>query len=168
VGKYNRQLQGVFPLEKDKKYYQNKDSNDHKIRSPKKKAFTGNIYLLISAAVAFACSLFASMVAGNQNTIGGYYGYNGHTPMEYNLPKSKIATQFLIVNLEQDVSQRPNQPYNRGLLSNLEVTQSFRDFIKNVDTQMNYTLELLNVELNAVHNSTLFGKTNNHFRQRFD
>ncbi|PKG41480.1 hypothetical protein [Psychroflexus sp. MES1-P1E] len=66
--------------------------------------------------------------------------------MEYKLPKSKSVTQFLIVNLEQDVSQRPNQPYNRSLLSDLEVTQSFEDFIKNVDTQMNYTLELLNVE----------------------
>jgi hypothetical protein len=153
VGKYNRQFQDIFPLEKDKKYYQNKDSNDHKIRSPNKNAFTGNIYLLISPAVASAGSLFASMVAGNQNTttigeetIGGYYGHNGHTPMEYKLPKSKIVTRFSIVNLEQDVPQRSNQPYNRGLLPDLEVTQSFEDFIKNIDTQMNYTLQLLNVE----------------------
>jgi C-terminal processing protease CtpA/Prc len=153
VGKYNRQLQDIFPLEKDKKYYQNNDSNDHKIRSPNKNAFTGNIYLLISPAVASAGSLFASMVAGNQNTttigeetMGGYYGHNGHTPMEYKLPKSKIVTRFSIVNLEQDVPQRSNQPYNRGLLPDLEVTQSFEDFIKNIDTQMNYTLQLLNVE----------------------
>jgi hypothetical protein len=66
--------------------------------------------------------------------------------MEYKLPKSKIVTRFSIVNLEQDVPQRSNQPYNRGLLPDLEVTQSFEDFIKSVDTQMNYTLELLNVK----------------------
>lgn len=93
------------------------------------------------------------MVAGNENTItigeetiGGYYGHNGHTPMEYKLPKSKIVTRFSIVNLEQDVPQKSNQIYNRGLLPDLEVTQSFEDFIKNIDTQMNYTLELLKAE----------------------
>jgi hypothetical protein len=153
VGKYNRQLQDDFPLEKDKNYYQNENSDDHTIRLPKKNAFTGNIYLLISPAVASAGSLFASMVAGNENTItigeetiGGYYGHNGHTPMEYKLPKSKIVTRFSIVNLEQDVPQKSNQIYNRGLLPDLEVTQSFEDFIKNIDTQMNYTLELLKAE----------------------
>jgi hypothetical protein len=66
--------------------------------------------------------------------------------MEYKLPKSKIVTRFSIVNLEQDVPQKSNQSYNRGLLPDLEVTQSFEDFIKNIDTQMNYTLELLKAE----------------------
>jgi len=104
VGKYNRDLQEIFPLEKNGKYYQDENSDDHKIRLPNEKAFNRKIYLLVSPAVASAGSLFASMVAGNENTtvigeetMGGYYGHNGHTPLEYKLPKSKIVTQFSIL-----------------------------------------------------------------------
>ena len=69
--------------------------------------------MLISPAIASAGSLFAAMVAGNENTftigeetMGGYYGHNGHTPLAYKLPKSKISTFFSVVNLEQDVPKK--------------------------------------------------------------
>lgn len=113
VGKYNREFQKEFPEEKNGKYYQNASSSDHKIWKPNKNAFNGNIYLLISPRVASAGSLFAAMVAGNKNTVvigdetmGGYYGHNGHTPLGYILPNSKIETFFSVVNLEQDVPKK--------------------------------------------------------------
>lgn len=150
VGKYNRELQEIFPLEKNGKYYQDGNSDDHKIRLPNEKAFNGKIYLLISPAVASAGSLFASMVAGNENTtvigeetMGGYYGHNGHTPLEYKLPKSKIVTQFSIVNLEQDVPEKSNQFYDRGIIPDIEINQTYEDFLNNRDTQLNYTLNLI-------------------------
>lgn len=153
VGKYNRELQEIFPLEKNGKYYQDENSDDHKIRLPNEKAFKGKIYLLISPAVASAGSLFASMVAGNENatvigeeTMGGYYGHNGHTPLEYKLPKSKIVTQFSIVNLEQDVPKKSNQFYNRGIIPDIEINQTYDDFINNKDTQLNYTIKLITNE----------------------
>ncbi|MTI32331.1 S41 family peptidase, partial [Xanthovirga aplysinae] len=97
VGKYNRLIQKEFPTEKDSGFFQNSTSSDHKVWTPNKNAFKGKIYLLISPRVASAGSLFAAMVAGNQNTVvigeetmGGYYGHNGHTSMTYILPKSKI------------------------------------------------------------------------------
>lgn len=121
-----------------------------KIREPSKNAFTGNIYLLISPAVASAGSLFASMVAGNENTtvigeetMGSYYGHNGHTSFGYVLPKSKIITDFCIDNIEQDVPKKTNQFYNRGIIPDLEVTQTYQDFLVHRDTQMEYTLELI-------------------------
>lgn len=68
------------------RYYQNENSTDHLIRTPNTNAFNGKIYLLISPAIASAGTLFAAMVAGNENTftigeetMGGYYGHNGHT-----------------------------------------------------------------------------------------
>lgn len=150
VGKYNRNFQKRFPMEKDGKYYISDEENEMKIREPNKNAFTGNIYLLISPAVASAGSLFAAMVTGNENTtvigeetMGGYYGHNGHTSFGYVLPKSKIITDFSIDNIEQDVPKKDNQFYNRGIIPDLEVSQTYQDFSVHKDTQMKYTLELI-------------------------
>lgn len=150
VGKFNRQFQSRFPIEKDGKYFIGKKENEMKIREPNKNAFTGNIYLLISPAVASAGSLFAAMLAGNENTtvigeetMGGYYGHNGHTSFGYVLPKSKIVTDFSIENIEQDVPKKENQFYNRGIFPDIEISQSFEDFLDNKDTQMNFTLKLI-------------------------
>ncbi|MVO08374.1 peptidase [Flavobacterium sp. TP390] len=150
VGKYNKEFQNEFPIEKDGKFYQDEKSNDHKTWYPNKNAFTGTIYLLISPAIASAGSLFAAMLSGNENTttvgeetMGGYYGHNGHTPLEYKLPKSKIIMEFSVVNLEQDVPKKENHQYNSGIIPDYEVTQNKEDFLNNIDTQMNFTLELI-------------------------
>ena len=150
VGKYNKMIQNAFPEEKEGKFYQNDTSKDHTIRHPKPNAFTGQVYLLIGPSVASAGSLFGAMVAGNKNTItigeetmGGYYGHNGHTRFTYVLPKSKIKTSFSIVNLEQDVPQKNNQYYNRGIIPDYSVAQSYSDFLKHRDTQMEFVLELI-------------------------
>ena len=150
VGKYNREFQEEFPSAKDGKFYQDANSHDHIIREPNRNAFKGDIYLLVSPAIASAGSLFAAMVSGNEKTItigeetmGGYYGHNGHTPLAYKLPKSKIEIFFSVVNLEQDVPQKSNQHYNRGIIPDLEISQTYQDFLVHKDTQMEYTLELI-------------------------
>ena len=150
VGKYNRRFRNRFPLEKDGKYFISKAENEMKVRAPNKNSFTGNIHLLISPAVASAGSLFASMVAGNENTtvigeetMGGYYGHNGHTQFGYVLPKSKILTEFFIDNIEQDVPSKENQFYNRGIIPDYEIPQTFEDFLSNKDTQMEFVIELI-------------------------
>lgn len=106
--------------------------------------------MLISPRIASAGSLFASLVAGKtsaivigEETMGGYYGHNGHTPIEYELPNTKIKTQFSIVNLEQDVPKKPNQMFGRGVIPDYKVSQTFDDFIKNRDAQMEYVLKLI-------------------------
>lgn len=148
--KLNKECQEIFPVEDNNRYFQNETSNDHKIWIPNPNAFTGKIYLLVSPAVASAGSLFTSMVAGNENTItigeetmGGYYGHNGHTPLEYKLPKSKIVTHFSVVNLEQDVPIRDNQIENRGVIPNYYVVQTYKDYINQTDTQLNFVYNLI-------------------------
>lgn len=150
VGKFNRYFQKRFPTEKDGKYFISKETNEMKVRAPNKNAFTGTIYLLISPRVASAGSLFSALVVGNENTItvgeeamGGYYGHNGHTSFGYVLPKSKIITEFSIDNIEQDVPKKSNQFYNRGIIPDYEIPQTTEDFLNNVDTQMNFILELI-------------------------
>ncbi|MBC9796908.1 S41 family peptidase [Sinomicrobium weinanense] len=150
AGKYKKMLREEFPLEKDGKFYETETSEDHKVRTPKENAFTGKVYLLISPRVASAGSLFAAMVAGNRNTVtvgeeamGGYYGHNGHTSMTYILPKSKLEISFSIVNLEQDVPEKKNQVYNRGIIPDYTVKQTFEDYLEHKDTQMEFVLELI-------------------------
>jgi hypothetical protein len=150
VGKFNRDFQKRFPREEDGRFYISKVSNEMKIRQPNDNAFKGNIYLLISPRVASAGSLFAALVAGNDNTtsigeetMGGYYGHNGHTPFGYVLPRSKIVTEFSIDNIAQDVPVKANQFYNRGVIPDYEVLQTFEDFLDNKDTQMEFVLNLI-------------------------
>ncbi|MCZ8332526.1 MAG: S41 family peptidase [Flavobacterium sp.] len=150
VRKYNKEFQEIFPQEMNGKFYQNENSDDHKIRTPNQNAFKGNVYLLTSPKIASAGSLFAAMLSGNGNTttigeetMGGYYGHNGHSPLSYKLPNSKIVVTFSVVNLEQDVPEKENQKYDRGIIPDYEVTQSFDDFMTNTDTQINFTIELI-------------------------
>ena len=93
------------------------------------------------------------MVASNDNvtiigeeTQGGYYGHNGHSPISYILPKSKISTTFSIVNLEQDVIEIENQKKHRGIIPDYEVTQTYSDYLNHIDTQMNFLLDLIDKE----------------------
>lgn len=150
VGKFNRYYKKRFPNEKAGKYYISKESNEMKIRQPNENAFNGNIYLIISPRVASAGSLFAAMVVGNENTTtigeetsGGYYGHNGHTPFSYVLPKSKLVIEFYIDNIEQDILEKPNQFYNRGFIPDYEIPQTFEDFLNNQDTQMEFVLKFI-------------------------
>ena len=150
IGKYNKEFQEEFPLSKNERFYQDENSQDHVVREPNKNVFKGKVYLLVSPAIASAGSLFAAMVTGNENTItigeetmGGYYGHNGHTPLAYKLPKSKIGLTFSVVNLEQDVSKKSNQVYNRGIIPDYNVTQTYGDYLNQKDTQMNFVLDLI-------------------------
>ena len=153
VSKYNKLFQKRFPIEKNGKYFIRNGTNELKVRTPNENAFNGHVYLLISPRVASAGSLFAALVVGNENTItigeetmGGYYGHNGHTSFEYVLPKSKIVTMFSIDNIKQDVPKKENQFYNRGIIPDHNVPQTFNDFLNNTDNQLNYTFELIKKE----------------------
>jgi len=145
---FEDELLEEFPKLINKKYPQDKKFNP--VLQPDKNTFKGQIYLLISPRIASAGSLFAALVAGNTNaivigeeTMGGYFGHNGHTPIEYELPNTKIKTQFSIVNLEQDVPKKANQAFGRGIIPDHEISQTFEDFIQNKDTQFEYTLKLI-------------------------
>ncbi len=147
---YNNDFKNEFTIEKNGQYYQDSVSSDHKIRKPNKNAFTGKVFLLISPRVASAGSLFAAMLTANTNstvigeeTMGGYYGHNGHTSLSYILPNSKLTIDFSVVNLEQDVPQLKNQIYNRGIIPDISITQTYKDYLKNRDTQMNFVLNLI-------------------------
>jgi hypothetical protein len=63
--------------------------------------------------------------------------------LSYKLPKSRLLITFSVVNLEQDVPKKENQKYDRGIIPDYEVIQTFDDFLNNADTQINFTLDLI-------------------------
>lgn len=142
-------LKDVYPVFKNNISIQNEKYNP--VYQPKSPGFKGNVYLLINENVASAASHFASLVkAYVQNvtivgieTVGGYYRHNGHSPLVYELPNSKIKTQFSIVNLVQDAPKKDNQPEGHGIIPDYEVWPSLDDFFQHKDTQMEFTLKLI-------------------------
>ena len=50
---------------------------------------------------------------------------------------------FSIDNIKQDVPKKENQFYNRGIMPDHNVPQTFDDFLNNADNQLNYTFELI-------------------------
>lgn len=151
-GVFQRQLRKQFPIKKDGLFYSSKNE-DNTPRLPSPLAFNDQIYLLINPPIASAGSMFSAMVRGNTNAIavgqeteGGYYGHNGHQPMGYYLPNTKILTGYSIVNLEQDVPVLEKQPYGRGILPDFNIEQTYDDFINNRDTQMEFLLRHIDLK----------------------
>ncbi|MEM8486191.1 MAG: S41 family peptidase [Bacteroidota bacterium] len=149
-GIYQRRLKKEFSIVQAGGYFQNDKADDQQIWMSNENAFQGQIYLLIGPRVASAGSLFASMLASDESTItigeetmGGYYGHNGHTPFTYELSHSKIRTSFSIVNLKQDVETRPDQPFGYGVIPDHRIVQSLGDFLENRDTVLVYAKQLI-------------------------
>jgi hypothetical protein len=121
---------------------------------PSPLAFRGQVYLLVGPAVASAGSLFASLVRSQrgpivlgQETMGGYYGHTGHTPVTYELPNTHIRVKFSIIALEQDVRRRRRFPKGRGVMPDYEVTPDLADFLTNQDATLRATLRLIQQQL---------------------
>ncbi|NIG54430.1 S41 family peptidase [Chitinophaga sp. Cy-1792] len=121
------------------------------VYNPKQPAYKGHLYLLADEYTASAASHLASLVKAyarnvtivGVETVGGYYGHNGHSPLVYELPNSKIKTQFSIVYVVQDAPVKPDQPEGRGTMPDHEVWQTFDDYMNKKDTQMEYVMKLI-------------------------
>ena len=143
-----KEWQKEFSVHRDGKYIQNQDLNPY--WQPDSIRFVGNLYVLIDENVGSAASHFAAHIRDNSDatlvgveTVGGYYGHNGHIPVEYELPGSKIRTRFSIVCVSQDVSEHPKQSWGHGVMPDYEVRTSYDDFIHQRDTQMDFVLRLI-------------------------
>jgi Peptidase family S41 len=144
-----RMVKDYFPALHNGRNMQNPKYNP--VYSPKEPGFNGKLYLLIDEDVASAGSHLASLVKAyarnvtivGVETVGGYYGHNGHMAVIYELPHSRIKTKFSIVYVDQDAPVKPDQPVGRGIIPDHTVWPTFNDFMNNRDTQMEYVLKLI-------------------------
>lgn len=142
-------LKDRFPVYKNGLSYQNQKYNP--VYTPKTPKFKGDIFMLINENVASAASHFASLVKAYVNYItivgvetrGGYYEHNGHSPLIYELPNSKIKSQFSIVHLIQDAPKKVDQPEGSGIIPDYEIWPTLKDFFEHKDTQLEFVLQLI-------------------------
>jgi len=136
---------------KNGKYYQNQKFNP--IWEPAKNAYQGVLFLLIDPFVASAASHFAAHIKSDKSAMvigeetgGGYYGHTGHIPVDYELPNSKLAFNFSIVNVEQDVAELADEKLGDGVMPDIRIVQNHEDFLKNEDSQLNFVFECIKNE----------------------
>lgn len=129
----------------------NQNEKYNPVYHPKSSGYKGKVYLLINENVASAASHFASLLKGygrnitviGVETVGGYYVHNGHIPLVYELPNSKIKTKFSIVHVIQDAPIKSDQPWGRGVIPDFEVWQSLEDLLDHKDTQLEFVLKMI-------------------------
>ena len=116
---------------------------------PQKKRFKGKVYVLIggktfSAGVAFALSAKndANVQLIGEETGGGYYLHTGQYPVLYKLPNSRIWVNMSMVQVNKFVKDK-TAPLGKGVLPDHAVELTPEDLIKSKDTQLNYTLQLI-------------------------
>ena len=114
---------------------------------PKKERFTGNVYLLVGGATASATSDFASWVDElNLATIigtetgGSYAGNTSNWEFEVELPNSKFRLNLPLARYLNNVTEKE---LGRGVIPSYIVPSSINDKLNDIDTQLNYTLDLV-------------------------
>lgn len=116
---------------------------------PQKSGFDGNLFILCSGKTYSGGSEFVSIARAyskaiviGEETGGGFYGQTSgsyiqlvlpHTQMKVRIPLLKFYTTF----------ENDQIPFGRGVIPDHTVRSSFDDFIKGVDSEMSYTLELI-------------------------
>ncbi|MBI2729612.1 MAG: hypothetical protein HYX40_02465 [Sphingobacteriales bacterium] len=136
----------------------NKDSADLYYLTPEKNEwwqpnqnrFTGNIYLVTNPSVSSAAAYFAALLYNEgrativgEETEGGYYNHNGFHLLEYELPNSTIGFSFSIANVKHALPGKFNEPVGHGVIPNRIVPSTYKDFIENNDTQIQYIIDSL-------------------------
>ncbi|MFK7907447.1 MAG: S41 family peptidase, partial [Chitinophagales bacterium] len=118
-------------------------------RQPKRNlGYRGKVYLLIDGGSYSASALFAAhlhsknraVVVGEESGGNYYLAFAGFWTVK-TLPNSKISVRIPLVKLEYNVDS--DVPFNKGVPPNVEVSQSYGDFLKGKDTQLEKVLEMI-------------------------
>ena len=120
----------------------------HEPQAPRPESYGGNVYVLVDGGSFSATGEFASIAHHNRRAVfvgeetgATYYGNVGGGFLLLTLPHSRIRVTIPVLRYVMAVSGYPHR--DRGLLPDHPVTQPVEDFIAGVDTQMEYTLDLI-------------------------
>jgi hypothetical protein len=110
-------------------------------------AFAGNVYVLIDGGCGSSTTEFAAVAHANNRVVfvgeetgGRYYGNNSGTMPVLTLPNTGIVVS---VPLFQFVMAVPALADDRGILPDYAVTPTPEDFAAGVDTELVFTLDLI-------------------------
>ncbi|MGD1841703.1 MAG: S41 family peptidase, partial [Thermonemataceae bacterium] len=119
---------------------------------PKKKRFTGNLYLLVGGATASATSDFAAWMDAlalatiiGTETGGSYLGNTSNWEFLITLPNTKLRLQLPLARYLTNVE---NTGLGRGVIPAYVVPTTLHDKLNDIDTQLNFTLQLIREKAN--------------------
>lgn len=141
-----READGTFSVKEE-------FSHQLQIQNPKANRFEGKVYFLINGGSASAAAEFTAVAhsqkmgifIGNE-TGGAYEGGNGGSFLNFELPHSKIKIGSPLLFYQNAVNP-PNQK-GRGTLPDYEVPIKINDILQGIDTQLEFTLELIKKKYN--------------------
>jgi C-terminal processing protease CtpA/Prc len=109
--------------------------------------FDGEVYILTSGFTASAAALFTAnahyhkrAVVIGEETGGGYVGCTAGIVPYLTLPNSKLRVSFPVMKITNAMTGIVE---GRGTIPDHDVPYTVEDFSKNVDTQMEYTIKLI-------------------------
>jgi len=115
---------------------------------PKKKAFDGHVFALISGWTHSGGAVFCSYLMNNDNvtyigeeTGGGHATFTAGNMVLYDLPNSRCQLEIPLI-LYENYRGKKTFPKGSGIRPDHKVTQSQKDLINNVDTVMAFALQL--------------------------
>jgi hypothetical protein len=137
-----------FTKDSASRFYLGADKNEW--WQPDHDRFTGHVYLVTNPSVSSAAAYFAALLYNEgrativgEETEGGYYKHNGFHLLEYELPNTHIGFSFSIANVKHALPGPFNEPMGRGVIPNHIVPSSYKDFMANNDTQLQYVIDSL-------------------------
>ena len=115
---------------------------------PKKKAFDGHVFALISGWTHSGGVVFGSYLLNNDNvtfigeeTGGGHATFTAGNMVLYDLPNTQCQLEIPLIRYENFRGER-DFPKGSGIRPDHPVQQSQKDFIDKVDTAMEFALGL--------------------------
>lgn len=115
---------------------------------PSRPQFKGGVYILINGRSYSTTADFTALMKSyglatfvGEETGGGYYGNTSWLPVNVALPHTQIRMKVPTVRYTTNV--KPNVPFGRGTIPDYHLTPSIQDQLKGVDTELAFTLELI-------------------------
>jgi hypothetical protein len=116
--------------------------------NPKKTAFDGQVYVLISGWTHSGGTVLCSYLLNNDNVIfigeetgGGHDTFTAGNMVLYNLPNTRCQLEVPLILYENYRGEKAF-PKGHGIQPHHKVTQSQKDLIANIDTVMEFALQL--------------------------
>ncbi len=107
----------------------------------------GNLYILAGGVTYSGGAEFCSLVKNytkatfiGEEVGGGYYGNTSGYSFSLTLPNTKIEIEIPIVRFALDVG---GQKKGTGVIPDFKVEPTINDFLKGIDTEMNFTIGLI-------------------------
>ena len=150
----SRMVNNKLLVKTDSGYYiSNKLHYNLKTHRPSKNHYKRNLYILINGRSFSATTQFASLVHSKrratfigEETGGGYKGCTAGRTCYINLPHTKMRLKIPLIKYSNAVSQAYNTK-GHGIMPDYELQPKINDLLKGVDTELEYTLDLIRQQM---------------------